>query len=286
MNPIVTLARWIRTVVPEPIVDSAVRPAARRVLSVAFGRRGYKIDIGGQGTFRLSPDFVFRGWEEFGKRHNSGFARCIQACEGKRVFMDVGAHIGLYSLPVSRVLGPGGQVIAFEPSDGNYRYLLKHLAYNGIENIRAYQVVVGDTSQSAVRFYEHVDGSSGLGGLTKRAKRPADLESFIETERPQVTLDEFCTQNRLAPDVVKIDVEGAELLVLKGARRTLAKYQPLLFLSIHPAHLKTMGQSTEEVERLLRELGYEARDAADMPVDSLGSGEYMCVADSVARTLN
>ena len=46
MNPIVTLARWIRTVVPEPIVDSAVRPAARRVLSVAFGRRGYNIDIG------------------------------------------------------------------------------------------------------------------------------------------------------------------------------------------------------------------------------------------------
>jgi len=280
------IKRLTRRVVPEPIVDSVVRPAVRSVLSLALGRKGCKIDIGGQGTFRLSPDFVFRGWEAFGDRHNSGFARCIQACKGKRVFLDVGAHIGAYSLPASRILDPGGQVFAFEPSARTYRYLRQHLTYNGIENVHAYQLIVGDQNKDAVRFYEHVDGSSGLGGLTRRAKRSSDLKSFVETERSQISLDEFCIQHQLAPDVVKIDVEGAELLVLTGARRTLDQHRPLLFVSVHPSHLKALGQSTEELAGFLRDVGYEMRDTADTPVDSLGSGEYICEAKSGARTLN
>ena len=145
------LRRSTKRVVPGRVLDSVVRPAVRGVLSAAFGERGYKISIGGQGVFRLSPDFVFRGWEDFGTRHNSGFAQCIEACKGKSVFIDVGAHIGLYSLPASTSLRPGGRVIAFEPSEGNYRYLLKHIAYNGIDNIQAHQLVVGDVDRT--RWY-------------------------------------------------------------------------------------------------------------------------------------
>ena len=113
---------------PGWVLDWVVRPAVRGVLSAAFGGRGYQISIGGQGVFRLSPDFVFRGWEGFGTRHNSGFAQCIEACKGKSVFIDVGAHIGLHSLPASTSLRPGGRVIAFEPSESNYRYLLEHMS--------------------------------------------------------------------------------------------------------------------------------------------------------------
>ena len=251
-----------------------LRPAVRGVLRLAFGRKGYRVNIGGQGVFRLSPDFAFRGWESFGTRHNSGYAMCIRACEGKSVFIDVGAHVGLYALPVSRVLGPGGQVYAFEPSERTYRYLVKHIAYNDIGNIDHRQMVVGETRKAEVLFYEHVVGSSGLSGLTKRTKRPTDR--FSETRRPQISLDEFCEENAVTPDVIKIDVEGAELLVLRGAKNTLSQSMPKVFLSVHPAHLEAMGQSTDELLALLADLDYEARSTDDLPVDDLGSGEYVC----------
>ena len=272
------LKRAGKTLIPGPVLASVVRPAVRWVLSLVFGRRGYKIDIGGQGVFRLSPDFAFRGWEDFGDRHNRAFATCVQACRGKSVFVDVGAHIGLYSLPASRALGPGGRVYAFEPSESNYHYLRKHVEYNNLDNVHVFQLVVGDAQKPSVRFYEHAVSSSPLSGLAKRAKRPTDR--FVERQRPQTSLDTFCAENAIAPDVVKIDVEGAELLVLRGAEATLARHKPLLFLSVHPSHLEQMGQSTRELDESLRRLGYTVYTADGTPVEELGSGEYMIVAGS------
>ena len=69
------LRRSSKGAIPKPIFDAVLRPAVRRILRLAFGGTGYKINIGGHGVFRLSPDFAFRGWEDFGNRHNSGFAR-------------------------------------------------------------------------------------------------------------------------------------------------------------------------------------------------------------------
>ena len=184
--------------------------------------------------------------------------------------------MGLYSLPASRVLAPGGRVYAFEPAEGSYRYLQRHIAYNGIINIYPYQLVVGDMKKDSVPFYEHVVASSALSGLTQRMKRRTDR--YVESPRSQIALDEFCTEHSLAPDVIKIDVEGAELLVLRGAKSTLARHRPMLFLSVHPAHLEAMGQSIDELADLLRELGYETHDADHTPTRSLGSGEYLCVA--------
>ena len=275
------LKRSSRRAIPKPIFDAALRPAVRGILRLAFGSRGYKINIGGHGIFRLSPDFVFRGWEDFGNRHNSGFAQCIEACAGKASFLDVGAHVGLYSLPVSRVLAPGGRVYAFEPAEGSYRYLQRHITYNGVTNICPYQLVVGDMRKDSVPFYEHVVASSALSGLTKRIKRRTDR--YVEKPRSQIALDDFCAEHRLAPDVIKIDVEGAELLVLRGAKSTLARHGPMLFLSVHPAHLEAMGQSTEELADLLRDMGYEILDTNRAPTASLGSGEYVCDAVTGSR---
>lgn len=167
-------------------------------------------------------------------------------------------------------------MFAFEPSQSNYGYLLRHLGYNNIENIHPYQVVVGDVNQEGVPFFEHVSGSSPLSGLTQRTKRASD--KFIESPRTMISLDGFCSEHDLAPDVLKIDVEGAEMLVLRGAKKMLTRYRPLLYLSVHPSHLEALGQSVEELEDLLDELGYEARGADGKPANKLTPGEYVCVA--------
>ena len=129
-------------------------------------------------------------------------------------------------------------------------------------------------------FYEHVVASSPLGSIIERKKKLTDR--FDETRRRQISLDHFCAESNVAPDVIKVDTEGAELLVLKGARQTLTRYRPMIFLSVHPSHLQAMGQSTGELEDLLAELDYEVRATDDSPVSGLGSGEYMCVPRSAA----
>ena len=264
----------VRAVIPKPIIDFAIRPAVWWILSVLFGKKGYEINIGGQGVFRMSPHFIFRGWEDFGNKTTSHFNQCIPACEGKSVFIDVGAHIGLYSLPASSLVRPGGQVFAFEPSGNSYGYLLKHIAYNNIDNIHPFQLIVGDTNKDSVLFYEHVISSSPRNGLMQRRKRASDR--FVETERRQISLDHFCAENRLSPDIIKIDVGGAELLVLKGATTILTEHRPLMFLGVHPPDLAVIDQSTVELATMLHELGYEVRAPDGTRVEELGNLEYIC----------
>jgi hypothetical protein len=78
-----------------------------------------------------------------------------------------------------------------------------------------------------------------------------------EIRVPTVVLDDWLDAQGLAPDLIKIDVEGAELGVLRGLRRTLARDGVRLFVEVHPPQLAQAGSSTEEVLRLLADLGYE-----------------------------
>ncbi|HVR08271.1 MAG TPA: FkbM family methyltransferase, partial [Thermoanaerobaculia bacterium] len=73
---------------------------------------------------------------------------------------------------------------------------------------------------------------------------------------PMQSVDELCADLDFAPDLIKIDVEGYELAVLSGARATLDRHRPPLFLELHPQRLRELGGSVEEVVRLLAGLGY------------------------------
>ena len=239
MNIKRTLIDIVKRLLPKVLFQGLVRPAVRTVFSLIYGRRGYKIDIGGQGVFRMSPDLAFRGWERFGDRHNWGFAKCLDSCKGESVFLDVGAHVGLYSLPASRALVAGGRVFAFEPSLGAYNYLVRNIAYNRFTNILAHNVAVAGSEVPGVPFYERIDPDSATSGLIMRPKDAEDRFSLTKVQ--QVSLDWFCDENNVVPGVIKIDTEGSELLVLKDARTVLAKHRPLLFLSAHPSHLRALG---------------------------------------------
>jgi len=251
---------------------------ARRIFRILYGHRGIDINIGGHYKFRMSPDFIFRGWERFGDRHNWAFGKCIEACIGKSVFIDVGAHVGLYSLPASRVMAPGGKIFAFEASANNFNYLTQHIQYNGIKNIFPYQVAIGSTNQDSVIFYEDRTPSSALSSFAKGPK--FDESMYEKMVVRQITLDQFCTDHLISPDVVKIDVEGAELLVLMGSLNILRQHKPTIFLSVHPTHLEALGQSTEELNATLKLLGYIPYEKDGNPATTLKSGEYICSTET------
>lgn len=235
--------------------------------------------IGRHGPFLLDADFAFSDFTNWGRGHNRGFEKCIEACRGKRCVLDVGAHVGLLTLPVSRVLAPGGMVFAFEPAVGNLAYLRKHLAENGVTNVEVVDRLVGAADNPRARFHER-PGASGMNSVVARTKEP---DAYRVTTRPQITLDGFCAARGLHPEVIKIDVEGAELMVLEGAAATLSRCRPTVFLSLHPKELATLGHEPEDVQRFIEGLGYRLLDMDGRPARGFRLDEYLMVRDTAPR---
>jgi FkbM family methyltransferase len=157
------------------------------------------------------------------------------------VFFDVGAHAGFYSMLASSLVGKSGRVFAFEPLPKNAGYLRKHIRMNRIPNVTLIEAAVSDRSGEA-RFRE--GGSSFTGSIDSGG--PLVVE--------QVSLDDLVWQREIPlPDYIKIDVEGAERMVLQGARELLSVASPTLFLATHSneVHSDCLG--------LLQSIGYTCR---------------------------
>jgi len=234
--------------------------------------------IGRHGPFLLDAEFAFSDFSGWGAGHNRGFEKCIEACRGKHCILDVGAHIGLLSLPASRVLAPGGTVYAFEPAAGNLAYLRRHLDGNGIGNVEVVDCLVGAEDDPRAEFHER-PGASGMNSVVARTK---DADAYRLTIKPQITLDGFCRTRNLRPEVIKIDVEGAELMVLEGAAAILSQARPMVFLSLHPRELAMLGRTPEDVQRFVQGLGYRLLDMDGRPAQSFRLDEYLMVGDETA----
>ena len=251
--------------------------AYRRVLEVAPFRFSVPTRIGPYGPFRLDARFAFSDYRSWGRGRNAGFAVCIDACAGAKCVIDVGAHIGLVALPMSRAVAPGGRVIAFEPAAFNRALLNRHVALNHADNIEVFDDLVGDVDGGTVTFYE-TDTDSGLNSVLDRPNK----QGFRQTSHKCVSLDGFCTRQNLRPQVIKIDVEGAEVGVLRGARAVLREARPVVILSVHPAELKLLGHDVAELSRLIDELEYECRDVQGQAVAELAASEYVLWPRGVA----
>ncbi|MFN4295091.1 MAG: FkbM family methyltransferase [Thermoflexales bacterium] len=141
-----------------------------------------------------------------------------------RVVYDVGAWEGVFTLFFARAVGATGQVIAFEPNPFNAMRLRENLALNGLTNARLVELALGERAGSA--WLAAPAGASGRGALVLT---PTDLPVAVQT------LDGLVEASALpAPDFVKIDVEGAELAVLRGGADTLARRRPALLIEVHP----------------------------------------------------
>lgn len=242
----------------------------RRCLARSGSSYTSRHNIGRYGPFRMSGEFAFSDFGNWGDAHNSGFEYCVEASRGTACVLDVGAHIGLVALPLSQVIAPGGRVFAFEPSRANRATLKRHLELNTIENVEVIEQLVGDADVEDVVLYEH----AGVSGMNTRARVKSD-DAYRETRHSQCTLDTFCRARGIRPDVIKIDVEGAEFAVLEGARGILAEARPLLVVSIHPQHLKALGRDAGELHALAAASGYTVSDTDGNAVETFQLDEYV-----------
>ena len=145
------------------------------------------------------------------------------------VVIDVGANWGLHTLYFSRLVGPTGRVLAFEPYPPVSAELQWHLQANHCHNSQAIQAAIGDTVSTAL-FHPGENASTG-----QLSAEPTCQEALGKTPTvPVQTLDTFAEQfaiERLA--LIKIDAEGAEARILYGAERLIAKTRPTFVIELH-----------------------------------------------------
>jgi FkbM family methyltransferase len=163
------------------------------------------------------------------------------------VAIDIGAHLGYYALILSRMVGPSGHVIAFEPIPSNYRILSENIEMNGCMNIHAINKAVSDRS-------DHFEGT-----LPTESNLPSSF-SLLKNEGDKTitgnatSLDDFLKDWDRPIDFIVIDVEGAEGMVLDGARKTIESYHPILLVEVH--HFGARLESSK-VPRQLLDLDYD-----------------------------
>jgi FkbM family methyltransferase len=153
-----------------------------------------------------------------------------------QVLFDIGANVGYYTILGSRLVGSQGAVIAFEPVVRNLIYLYKHVLLNRANNVTIVPAACSDTL-SLVAFSSGVNYA--MGHLADEKDRWTKGTKADVTLVPTVTVDVVVQQLGVAPDVIKIDVEGAEFLALKGAQATLLAARPTIFLSVHSEKIRS-----------------------------------------------
>jgi FkbM family methyltransferase len=175
--------------------------------------------------------------------------RFAEAVPHGGVVFDLGANVGYYTLISALRAGPGGRVFAFEPLPRNLAFLKRHLALNRIENATVIEAAVADCG-GTVRFKQ--DSSTSKG----RIGEGGSLEVQC------LSLDDWVDRGLLpAPDLLKIDIEGAEFQALQGARRLLAASHPPIYLSTHS------GEVHRDCLGLLASLAYRLTPLDGRPLE-------------------
>lgn len=146
------------------------------------------------------------------------------------IIYDVGANIGYVSLLLAKAAGAGGHVYAFEALPENAERWRTNIRLNGMDSRLSLTSAAVTRASGPVRFLVHASG--GMGKVAGSAGRADGYQSEITV--PGLSLDEFIfEQGNPPPQVIKMDIEGGEVLALQGMRRVLSEARPLMLMELH-----------------------------------------------------
>lgn len=178
--------------------------------------------------------------------------RMLRAIRPNDVVYDMGANIGAIALPLAALKQAEGVTVhAFEPEPYSAKRLHASARLNSLDNVAVHEIALGAATGTASFFVDKVVGS-GRHSLFEQHTGPA-----MQIEVEVLTAADFVRRSDSAPDVVKMDVEGAEMDVLRGMKPLLDhKRVRELFIEIHGPTLEKLGTSAEALRGWLRERGY------------------------------
>jgi FkbM family methyltransferase len=184
--------------------------------------------------------------------------------------LDIGANIGAHTLPLAELVGETGRVIAFEPTDYAFGKLKKNLELNPeikkrVEAVQA--MLVGEPN--AEKPTEGIPSSWSLAAETDGEIHPGHGGKFQTLNGAMTTqLDTWIEKEGLDNvSFIKMDVDGYEIDVLKGAKKTLEKWRPTMMMEFMPYVFADRGQNFGEVLTILNSLGYSCRTVTGQPLE-------------------
>jgi FkbM family methyltransferase len=200
----------------------------------------------------------------------------INTLRNSRCFIDVGANMGFYSILAAKMLAPNGGVVhAIEMDLENVKRIRESIKLNDVSNLVIHQLAIGNCSKM-VNYYQR---GSELNTLQVNVEDGHYKTVSVE----MTTLDEFVEKYTVDPDVIKIDVEGAEFLVLSGMRNLLRKKDLKIYCEVHlhpgSGSLRSFGHTVDNVFSVLQQNGFHMkllqlrRDSGYEGKNILSSGE-------------
>jgi FkbM family methyltransferase len=196
-----------------------------------------KVDIGD-----YVGHYLYFGFED------SGMQKLFELCPKGANVLDVGTNIGWTLMNLAKK-SESGRVFGFEPDPVNHRRCAENLSLNSMSNVTLFEFGLSDVN---ARMGIEVRTPSNRGG--NRIAKPVENELTVEVMRLD-DLEFVKTIDRI--DLIKIDVEGYEVNVLKGARSVLIKHHPALFIEVDDNNLRQLGYSAAELLTFLTEVGYK-----------------------------
>jgi FkbM family methyltransferase len=180
------------------------------------------------------------------------------------VFIDVGAHVGYFTLLAASRVGPAGRVLSIEPNPIALDQLSQNVERSRLENVLTAHTACGE-SHDPVRLYLHTESNSSMASLS-----PENATSGTAVDVSCTPLDDLCLERGLArASLVKIDVEGAELSVLRGMTRLLRTMRPVVVFEMEPRLLESFGTTSDSIVSLLAEHDYDIAPLG-------GHSNYVC----------
>jgi FkbM family methyltransferase len=173
------------------------------------------------------------------------------------VAFDVGTHHGLMAILMASRAGPTGSVHAFEPNPHVHPLIARHAVLNGVQDILRVQPMGIGARESVLPFWAVEGTYAWNSSFTESFAGGSD--SVRVHHVPVTTLDTYCAAHQLKPDLIKIDVEGGELAVLKGAKAILEAHHPVILLEMNPMSSGAAGTTPAAIDAFLRQLGYEGK---------------------------
>lgn len=157
--------------------------------------------------------------------------------------LDIGGHIGLYAVTFGKLVQPSGKVYSFEPTPVTNQLLQKTVTINHLQQVVSVQKEAVSKEEGETVFYISNDLADNSNSLVNYDKP----KSVKGVKVPLVSIDSFRNRINHKIDFIKIDVEGAELDAVKGARETLLNDRPTCILALHPHQIKSKGDSLDEI---------------------------------------
>jgi FkbM family methyltransferase len=229
------MLRKIASSIPEPI-KSLIRPVRSRWFHWRFSKKGVPGILCGERfrfKFGYQPNHQIynRFWED-DRLLQKAF---IEAIRPGDTVLDVGAFVGHYTLLAARKVGPMGRVVAIEPFSLTYRILIEHLLLNGfLDRVDLWPIAAGNGDSFIKIYYQRHDPVRGHNSTNPSCFWEKGLTENLTSQMvPCVALGPFLDAIGIKPDVIKIDIEGAEIEALRSLQHILQD-DVTVFCELHP----------------------------------------------------